>query len=121
MKIAKRKAERKLRAKRKTLRKLAHEKDTSRYLTTLSQIDVARAEYVARRIDLVECIAIAKSTYFQSQIEDCGNDQKRLFAVINNILHKKPQDSLPDHDSSKDLAETFNHFSSINLRTFEKS
>ena len=68
VKIAKRKAERKLRAKHKSLRKLAHERDTSRYLTILSQIDVARAEYVARRNDLVECIAMAKSTYFKSQI-----------------------------------------------------
>ena len=110
VKIAKRKAERKLRAKLKMQRKLAHEKDTSKYQSILAQIELARTAYVAKRNELVNGIAEAKTTYFQTQIEDCGYDQKRLFSVLNNILHKAPQDSLPDHKSATDLAQTFNHY-----------
>ena len=109
-KKAKRKAERKLRAKRRILLKLTHDKHGSKYQSIAKQVDEARAEYVAKRDEYVSAIGNAKETYFQAKIDDCGYDQKKLFSVLNEILHKKKQESLPEHTSAHDLAETFNRF-----------
>ena len=49
----------------------------------------------------------AKIEYYQTKIEICGSDQKKLYQVMNELLHRKGPALLPAHDSSKDLADKF--------------
>ena len=42
--------------------------------------------------------------------QKCGNDQKKLFAILSEIMCKSEGKSLPEHDSEIELAETFNNF-----------
>ena len=43
-------------------------------------------------------------------IENCGNDQKALFRVINEILHTKDKQPLPQHTNLTDLLNSFSDF-----------
>ena len=45
----------------------------------------------------------------------CGNNQKKLFNVLGEMLQTKTKEILPDNDSNEDLANEFNPF------FFEKS
>ena len=49
----------------------------------------------------------AKIEYYQTKIETCGSDQKKLYQVMNELLHRKGPALLPAHDFSKDLADKF--------------
>jgi hypothetical protein len=47
--------------------------------------------------------------FYTSKVEAC-TDQKELFRTINNVMKRKTDSPLPDHDSSKQLANDFGHF-----------
>ena len=48
--------------------------------------------------------------YYSKKIADAGNDQKKLFDIVNNMLDKTEQRVLPTHNNSKELADDFNQF-----------
>ena len=52
----------------------------------------------------------SKSKYYISQIEDCEADQKKLFQVLNSLLHQKAKPTLPSYNSAVTLAESFSAF-----------
>jgi len=49
----------------------------------------------------------AKSGYFLGKVENCGNDQKALFRVIDEILHSKDSNPLPNYDDLNNLLNDF--------------
>ena len=44
--------------------------------------------------DSFQCI------HYQTKIETCGSDQKKLYQVMNELLHRKGPALLPAHDSA---------------------
>jgi hypothetical protein len=64
-----------------------------------------------RHCELVkQLIVTAKSTYFVQKIDDCKNDQKKLFQIVDKLLGRGKSLSLPEHDSVNTLVQTFNDF-----------
>ena len=55
-----------------------------------------------------------------AKIEQCGSDQKRLFAVLNELVHKKENSKLPEHLSESNLVETFNNFFIDKIKNIRK-
>ena len=116
-KRAKRISERKLRAKQKKLIKTNDPKER----TVVSQeVEIAKLEYISKRGEFVQCLSIAKQTYYTSKIEQCGSDQKQLFAILNELVGKKDKPSLPDYSSEEELAEKFNSFFIGKIRNIRK-
>ena len=52
----------------------------------------------------------AKTNFYTNKIQEIGNDQKKLFAAANTLLHVKNETKLPVHVSSFELAERFSTF-----------
>ena len=52
----------------------------------------------------------AKRSYLTGLIEDCGSDNKKLFAVANRLLHRNQSSPLPSHTNGHVLAENFIQF-----------
>ena len=59
----------------------------------------------------------AKQWYYLEKIGDCGSDPKKLYKVMNELLHRRRDIVLPSYDSNKDMA---NQFSSFFLNKIEK-
>ena len=55
-------------------------------------------------------IKIAKANYFKVQVEDCDNDQKKLFQVLDQLLHQKQTQVLPSFTEAKKLAEALSAY-----------
>ena len=55
-------------------------------------------------------INTAKSGYYCNLVKDSAGDQKKLYTLVNKITHKVRSTPLPDHESTKDLANDFNNF-----------
>ena len=52
----------------------------------------------------------AKTNFYTNKIHEIGNDQNKLFAAANTLLHFKNVTKLPVHVSSFELAERFSTF-----------
>ena len=52
----------------------------------------------------------AKETYFIQKIEDCEQDQKKLFQIVDKLLGRGKSSSLPDYNSVHTLVQIFNEF-----------
>ena len=52
----------------------------------------------------------SKETYFIQKIEECDNDQKKLFKIVDKLLGRGKSSSLPDHKSIEALVQIFNEF-----------
>jgi hypothetical protein len=61
-------------------------------------------------------IDVAKRSYYNSKIKDCGNDQRALFRVINELLHSKDKHPLPQHTDLTDLLTNFSDFFQQKIR-----
>ena len=48
--------------------------------------------------------------YYSKKIADAGNDQKKLFDTVNNMLDKTEQRVLPNHNNPKELANDLTSF-----------
>ena len=68
------------------------------------------ASYKLAVSEYSELIQQAKSNYLCSIITDCSGDQKKLYEVADTWLSRKQERSLPSHQSSIVLAETFSSF-----------
>jgi hypothetical protein len=51
----------------------------------------------------------ARESFYSDKISNCS-DQKQLFKVANQLLHRKTVAPLPEHESLEDLAEKFSQF-----------
>ena len=78
---------------------------------------VHREAYTDARKAVNAAIAEAKTAYFSDKIDECGNDQKALFKVIDEILHTKDQKPLPKYDSLQDLLNQFSDFFQKKIQT----
>ena len=52
----------------------------------------------------------AKTNHYSLRVEECGGDQKKLFCVLDKIMHRGKSSSLPRHDDPTELAERFCQF-----------
>ena len=52
----------------------------------------------------------SKETYFIQKIEECDNDQNKLFKIVDKLLGRGKSSSLPDHKSIEALVQIFNEF-----------
>ena len=55
-------------------------------------------------------IKIAKANYFKARVEECDNDQKKLFQVLDQLLHQKQTQVLPSFTEAKKLAEALSAY-----------
>jgi hypothetical protein len=62
-----------------------------------------------------------KAQYYQSRISENATDQKALFRITDELLHKKKDARLPLHESNKELANRFSIFFDDKLRTISQS
>ena len=75
-----------------------------------SGLQVHREMFKAQR-DLVKGMFVqAKSRFYNDTIQNCGGDQKTLFKVINQLMHKKISPVLPPHSSDRELACNFSDY-----------
>ena len=56
--------------------------------------------------------AISKSKYeiLQKKISDCNGDQKKLFKIVDTLLGRNKQTTLPKYDSPLTMASVMNNF-----------
>ena len=61
-------------------------------------------------------LASAKSEYYNKKIKASKGNQKTVFSVVNNVLHKSQTVLLNNINSDKDMAHCFNNFLSKNIK-----
>ena len=71
---------------------------------------VHRQLYKEQRQVVRHVLKAEKRKYYVEKVMDCGSDQKALFAIVNNLLHKEKTSVLPHHTSLLDLVENFSSF-----------
>jgi hypothetical protein len=52
----------------------------------------------------------AKNSYYSDRVKESADDQKALFGLVKDLLHKNATPSWPKHDSVVELAERFSNF-----------
>ena len=52
----------------------------------------------------------AKRDVISSKVMDCGKDTQKLYALVNNLLGTRKENSLPSTDSPEELAKNFANF-----------
>ena len=72
-----------------------------------TKLTVHRQMLTNQRDHVSDMCRAAKIENYQTKIETCGSDQKKLYQVMNELPHRKGPALLPAHDSSKDLADKF--------------
>ena len=55
-------------------------------------------------------IKVTKTNCYKAQVEECGDDQKKLFRVVNQLLYQKQATELPSYTSALQLAELFSTY-----------
>ena len=55
-------------------------------------------------------ISNSKSEILQKKISDCNGDQKKLFKIVNTLLGRNKQTTLPKYDSPLTMASVMNNF-----------
>ena len=76
----------------------------------VSKLEIHREIFCAARNKLTHTINNAKKDYYRGEIDQCGDDQKKLFKVVNQLMHNKPCRSLPFHDCILKLSEAFGKY-----------
>lgn len=71
---------------------------------------VDREVYVHQCKVVNELIYQSKIRYHSGLIEDNQSDQKRLFGVVNRLLHVKTEKKLPSWDDFSQLSDAFADF-----------
>ena len=99
-KVKKRNLERKWRKSKLTVFKEAYREQSSKYNSLLQE---------------------ARTLHYSSKVESCGRDPKAVFRMTNQLLGKKSGSSLPEHVSSKTLAETFSTYFTTKIAKIRES
>jgi exonuclease III len=74
-----------------------------------SKLTVHREIFIEKRKKVNSLIQHAKEDFYSGKISEAP-DQKSLFNIVNTLLHRKPQPTLPDHESPEELANRFGEF-----------
>ena len=69
-----------------------------------------REEYRLVRNRYISAIDEAKTEYYSGKVQECAQDQKKLFEIIKSLTKPLQQEQYPDSDSLKDLADAFGDF-----------
>ncbi|XP_033108908.1 uncharacterized protein LOC117110335 [Anneissia japonica] len=77
---------------------------------TCSRRSIDRENYCRQRRVANTLIEEAKVAYYSTKIADSSGDQKKLFAVLDELMQKRTTPVLPTHDSDKALAVSFADF-----------
>ena len=57
-----------------------------------------------------ESISKSKSVILQKKISDCNGDQKKLFKIVDTLLGRNKEATLPKYDSPLTMASVMNNF-----------
>ena len=72
-----------------------------------SKLEVDRQCYCKQRQVVKGMIEEAKAGYYSASVAQCTGDQKSLFRVVDNLLHKSKEPVLPTSTSDQTLANRF--------------
>ncbi|KAJ8049803.1 hypothetical protein HOLleu_02710 [Holothuria leucospilota] len=75
-----------------------------------SRLEIDRQLYKQQKQKVISLIKSAKLNYYKNLCATHSKDQKKLFNIINKLLHKRHEISLPDCESDEELANKFSHF-----------
>jgi hypothetical protein len=64
----------------------------------------------SERVHVNKLYKEAKSSFYLTRITEVGADQKAIFKIANELLHKHKDSSLPNHENVEDLANAFSTF-----------
>ena len=79
-----------------------------KWRSTRSEED--RKSYVTLRQVVSQEIEKAKTEYYSECVAECEGNQRRLFTVVDALLHRKKETVLPDASSDQILADNFCHY-----------
>ncbi|KAJ8035470.1 hypothetical protein HOLleu_22713 [Holothuria leucospilota] len=74
------------------------------------KLEVCRQEYCKQRGVVATLIRQAKVSYYSTEITNSSGDQKKLFRIVNNLLHKPKDPVLPSAVSDRSLACRFSQY-----------
>ena len=57
-----------------------------------------------------KAISKSKSVILQKKISDCNGDQKKLFKIVDTLLGRNKEATLPKYDSPLTMASVMNNF-----------
>ena len=63
--------------------------------------------YSGSCMDVKTAISKSKSEILQKKISDCNRDQKKLFKIVDTLLGRNKQTTLPKYDSPLTIASFF--------------
>ena len=66
--------------------------------------------------DVRKACSRAKSAFFCKKLSDCNGDQKLIYKIGNDLLHRKPAPLLPSFKSPSELAQRFCDFFSEKIK-----
>jgi len=66
--------------------------------------------YVSQCNIVKKLVFSEKMTYYSNIIDESNSDNKVLFSVVDKLLHRSPETTLPSSSSSTDLANSFVNF-----------
>ena len=72
------------------------------------------------RCKLNQLCQSAKSSYYQQQISECGNDAIAMFKITDTLMNKKQESVLPSHECSKAPANDIVSFFSEKIKNIIK-
>ena len=73
-----------------------------------------------KRNSVNRLVAASKKAYYQSEIENNKKDQKALFNITGQLLHKKKDCVLPSHTDPKQMANSFATFFTDKIETIRQ-
>jgi hypothetical protein len=75
-----------------------------------SQLTIHTQIYRQARLEVAKAIRRARTEYFQRELEDAGSDSRKMFSLLDSLLHRKTRAaSMPDMDSQM-AADKFSAF-----------
>ncbi|XP_033104339.1 uncharacterized protein LOC117106926 [Anneissia japonica] len=80
-----------------------------------------RQKYCDQRCLVNEMVDKAKTMYYSALVRDCSGDQKKLFNIINNLLHHSKYTVPPSSVSNQALAHKFSVFFENKIQNIRSS
>ncbi len=75
-----------------------------------TKLTVYKEKYKEQCKIVIKLIEESRQKYYNAEVKSKAGDQKALFKVLDNLLHRKKESALPSHNSKADLANTFADF-----------
>ena len=86
-----------------------------------SRLTVHREIYKEARNNVTQLIKEAKTTYYTERIDECGDDQKALFGVLDEVLGRKKVQMLPPEIPPDEIPEKFSAFFHIKIANIRQT